>query len=138
MTYAPHASSDRSRRARRVQRFGQIGLVLLLGAVIWQLALTSQRFGIQFVPHQDVYEHILAFAALGFCLGLGADWRRLCLSALMLTAFAFAIEWAQGALTSTREPHLSDALASMSGAGLGLIAAATLCALLRRWKAARA
>ena len=99
---------------------GQYALGLVILAAIFALALSKARFGVQVLPFQDKYEHVLAFSVLAFCVGLGAPLRKVCAIALLLTGCAFAIEWAQANFTTTREAHLDDALASMAGAGLGL------------------
>lgn len=68
--------------------------------------------------HIDKLQHAAAFIALwaiGRRAGLGPGWAL----ALALLGFGVAIELAQAALTTTRDPSLGDVLADAAGIAVG-------------------
>jgi VanZ family protein len=81
----------------------------------------------------DKLEHLLGYAVLSGWSALLFTTRRARVTALFgVIAFGIAIEFAQGAFTTTREPDLFDAIANATGAALGQTLAFTrLRALLR-------
>lgn len=105
---------------------GVTGLLALaavgLSALILIGGLSSQDPLEGLIP-VDKVRHLLAFTAFGLCAGLSPK-RWLC---VLLTCcglgLAGSLEWAQGVLTTTRTPSLSDFSASciglFAGAGAG-------------------
>ena len=81
----------------------------------------------------DKLEHLLGYAVLsGWSALLFATRRARMAAVLGVIAFGIAIEFAQGAFTTTREPDMFDALANAAGAVLGQTLAFTrLRSLLR-------
>jgi VanZ family protein len=84
------------------------------------------------VPHGlDKLEHVMGYAALSAgAVWLFAGMRGQCRAAAGLVALGVALEWAQGALTTTRLADPADAVANTVGVLLGLVLAATPAA---RW-----
>ena len=81
--------------------------------------------------HFDKLEHVLGYTALSVgAVWLFAGMRGQCRAAAGLVALGVALEWAQGALTTTRLADPADALANATGVLLGLAVAATPAA---RW-----
>ena len=79
----------------------------------------------------DKLEHLAGYAFLSaWAVGLFAGMRGQCRAAAGLVALGAALEWAQGALTTTRSADPADALANALGVLLGLTLAATPAA---RW-----
>jgi VanZ family protein len=76
--------------------------------------------------HFDKLEHVLGYTALSVGgVWLFAGMRGQCRAAAGLIALGVALEWAQGALTTTRLADPADALANAAGVLLGLVVAAT-------------
>jgi VanZ family protein len=74
----------------------------------------------------DKVEHVLGYTALSIgAVWLFAGMRGQCRAAAGLIALGVALEWAQGALTTTRLADPADALANAAGVLLGLVVAAT-------------
>lgn len=73
----------------------------------------------------DKVGHFLAYFALMACAVQVFAGRLLILIALLLAALGLALEFAQGALTSTRMFELHDALANTVGVLAGLVVAST-------------
>lgn len=101
-------------------------------ALILSFALSDNFSRPEFVARQDRVEHVLAFALLGFLFAWRASLASFIATTLLLTGLAFSVEALQQTVTLTREAHLSDALASMFGLGLGLAGALVFGALLSR------
>ncbi|KAF1685187.1 hypothetical protein B1992_13060 [Pseudoxanthomonas broegbernensis] len=74
--------------------------------------------------HGDKLEHLLAYALLSAAAVqvLAGRWRLLVAGA-GLALLGMALEWAQGALTVTRQADMADAVANALGVGLGLLTA---------------
>ena len=76
--------------------------------------------------HFDKFEHVVGYTALSVgAVWLFAGMRGQCRAAAGLIALGVALEWAQGALTSTRLADPADALANAAGVLLGLVVAST-------------
>ncbi|AMJ56254.1 MULTISPECIES: hypothetical protein [Stenotrophomonas] len=76
--------------------------------------------------NSDKLEHLLAYFMLSAsAVQLFGSRRALCGAALGLVALGVGIEWAQGALTSTRTPDPMDALANSCGVLIGMATALT-------------
>lgn len=74
----------------------------------------------------DKVEHVLGYAVLSIgAVWLFAGMRGQCRAAAGLVALGVALEWAQGALTTTRLADPADALANAAGVLLGLVVAST-------------
>ena len=72
-------------------------------------------------PGSDKFEHLLAYAALSaFAVQLYARWPSLLGAGLGLVLLGIGLEYAQGALTATREADRWDALANTLGVIAGL------------------
>ena len=72
-------------------------------------------------PGGDKFEHLLAYAALSaFAVQLYARWPSLLGAGLGLVLLGIGLEYAQGALTETREADRWDALANTLGVISGL------------------
>ena len=82
----------------------------------------------------DKLEHLAGYAVLsGYGALLFATSRARLAAMAAVIAFGIAIEFAQGAFTTTREPDAADALANALGAGCGqLLAFTPLVRALRR------
>ena len=76
--------------------------------------------------NSDKLEHLLAYFILSAsAVQLFGSRRALCWAALGLVALGVGIEWAQGALTSTRMADPMDALANSCGVLIGMLTALT-------------
>lgn len=76
--------------------------------------------------NSDKLEHLLAYFMLSAsAVQLFGSRRALCWAALGLVALGVGIEWAQGALTSTRMADPMDALANSCGVLIGMLTALT-------------
>ncbi|KRG69899.1 membrane protein [Stenotrophomonas terrae] len=76
--------------------------------------------------NSDKLEHLLAYFMLSAsAVQLFGSRRALCWAALGLVALGVGIEWAQGALTSTRMADPMDALANSGGVLIGMLTALT-------------
>ena len=72
--------------------------------------------------HGDKVEHLLAYAALAAAaVQVWRPGRPLLLAGLGLVLMGVLLEFAQGALTATRQADPFDALANTLGVGLGLL-----------------
>lgn len=105
--------SDASRLAVR-------GLGVALLVLVLALTLSDEVVRPQFMAGQDKVEHVLAFLALAFAFALGASLWAVLSYGLALSGVAFAIEFLQEIVTTTREGGLNDALAGCVGVVLGL------------------
>jgi len=114
-----------ARRATPAAMAG-FGLGLAALAVMIVLAFRDGPGLMPFSPGVDKLQHLAAFATLGFLFAIGRSARALAVTAFLLCGGAFAIEALQPLVTETREASFGDALASCAGAGLGLLAAASL------------
>lgn len=93
----------------------------------------------QLLAHgQDKWEHFIAFTGLSFLFALGGSVRDFRLVGALLVGLAFATEALQPLVTLTREASLKDAVAGVSGVGLGLSFAACANVLARPLALARA
>lgn len=88
-------------------------------------------------PGADKLGHFLAyFGLMAFAVQMFAGRAALGSIALALAALGLGLEFAQGALTTTRMFDLRDALANAAGVAAGLALAATSAASwLLRWEA---
>src|SRR5699024_5265543 len=84
-------------------------------------ACGTQRAGARSVQGGDKIGHFLAYAALAAgAVQLYARWPSLLGAGLGLVLMGIGLEWAQGALTETRQMERADALANTLGAIGGL------------------
>ncbi|MBL8544352.1 MAG: hypothetical protein JNJ63_11155 [Hyphomonadaceae bacterium] len=107
-------------------RAANLVLTAVLLVAVALIAFSDSFSPPTFMPAQDKAEHVLAFSMLALALMTGANAAGVALAASALTAFAFAIEWAQPLWTATREGDLADALASFAGIGVGALLAGLL------------
>ena len=73
-----------------------------------------------YFPQQDKVEHLVGFFVLGALLALGAGHRAYWFSLGFCLTLSIGVEYAQKALTTTREFSLDDAAASALGGFIGL------------------
>ncbi len=101
------------------------GLWWLAVGVVVVLSLTPPP-PMELPRHGDKIEHLLAYAALAAAaVQVWRPGRPLLLAGLGLVLMGVLLEFAQGALTATRQADPFDALANTLGVGLGMLTALT-------------
>jgi VanZ family protein len=111
---------------RRPLRWPRVWLSLWLLAVLAVIAVSLlPPPPLPSAPGSDKLGHFLAYFGLMACAVQVFAGRVLIVIALLLVALGLALEFAQGALTSTRMFEVRDALANTVGVLAGLIVART-------------
>ncbi|AKC86522.1 hypothetical protein [Pseudoxanthomonas suwonensis] len=102
-----------------------LGLWWLAVLAVVVLSLTPPP-AMELPRHGDKLEHLLAYALLAAAaVQLFRPGRRLLAIGAGLVLMGVALEFAQGALTATRQADPADALANTVGVALGLLTALT-------------
>lgn len=102
-----------------------LGLWWLAVGVVLVLSLVPPP-AMELPRHGDKVEHLLAYAVLAAAaVQVWRPGRPLLLAGLGLVLMGVLLEFAQGALTATRQADPFDALANTLGVGLGLLTAFT-------------
>lgn len=101
------------------------GLWWLAVAIVVVLSLVPPP-PMELPRHGDKVEHLLAYAALAAAaVQVWRPGRPLLLAGLGLVLMGVLLEFAQGALTATRQADPADALANTLGVALGMLTALT-------------
>lgn len=108
--------------------------LLMIGAVVVTSLMSAQDLPAAPFDGVDKVEHFLAYLVLGaYAVMLFAARRTQSVAAAALIALGVGLEFAQGALTVSRQADSADALANALGVLAGLMLAPTPVALGLEW-----